>query len=81
MIVNEGPDISLKGWTLTSSRNITYTFPNVTLFEESFISVHTMTGADVPTDLFMNRTDAAWQAGDKLTLIREDQTVAEYTIR
>ncbi|HEY3288592.1 MAG TPA: lamin tail domain-containing protein [Anaerolineae bacterium] len=81
VFVNQGNEVSLKGWTLTSTRNISYTFGNVTLFKDSFISLHTTTGSDVPTDLFMNRSDAAWQVGDVLTLSAQGNPVATVTVR
>ena len=81
VIVNEGGDAKMQGWTLTSSRNISYTFPNVTLFQDSFISVHTTSGTNVPTDLFMNRQDPAWQSGDVLTLADQSQVIAKYTLK
>jgi hypothetical protein len=81
VIVNEGNEIDLKGWTLTSSRSISYTFGDVTLFRDSFINLHTTTGADVPTDLFWNRTDPAWQTGDVLTLSNKGQLIATYTVK
>lgn len=81
VIVNQGNEVSLKGWSLSSTRNISYTFGNVTLFKDSFISLHTTTGADIPTDLFMNRNDAAWQVGDVLTLSAQGQPVATVTVK
>ncbi|MCL4506811.1 MAG: lamin tail domain-containing protein [Chloroflexi bacterium] len=81
VIVNQGDQVNMKGWTLSSSRSITYTFGNVTLFKDSFISLHTTSGADVPTDLFMNRSDAAWQVGDIITLARQSKTIATFTVK
>lgn len=81
VVVNEGGDASMNGWSLMSSRNISYTFPNVTLFQDSFISIHTTTGSNVPTDLFMNRTDPVWQSGDVLTLTNQGQVIAKYTVK
>jgi Lamin Tail Domain len=81
VIVNLASEVPLKGWTLTSSSNISYTFGNVTLFKDSFISLHTTTGADVTTDLFMNHADAAWQPGDMLTLTNNGLVMATYTVR
>ncbi len=81
VIANLSTEVSLKGWTLTSSRNISYTFGNVTLFRDSFINLHTTIGADVPTDLFMNRNDAAWQIGDVVTLSNQGQIVATATVK
>ncbi len=81
VIVNQGDQVNLKGWTLTSNKGITYTFGNVTLFKDSFISLHTTSGSDVPTDLFMNRSDAAWQVGDVITLAALGKTIATFTVK
>ena len=74
-------DVVLKDWVLTSSRNISYTFGNVTLFRSNFISLHTTNGTDVPTDLFWNRSESAWQIGDVLTLSNQGQVVTTYTVK
>jgi hypothetical protein len=81
VVVNEGAEVVMKGWSLSSSRGISYTFGNVTLFRDSFISLHTTAGSDVPTDMFMNRAEPAWQAGDTLTLSNQDQKVATFTVK
>ena len=81
VIANEGDAVELKGWTLASQRGTAYTFPNVTLFRDTFINIYTTSGADVSTDLFMNRGDAAWQVGDVVTLARNGQPVATYAIK
>jgi hypothetical protein len=73
-------DVLLKGWILTSNRNVSYTFGNVTLFRNNFINLHTTSGTDVPTDLFWNKTDPAWQVGDVLTLSNDGGVVTTYTV-
>ncbi|MGQ9814214.1 MAG: lamin tail domain-containing protein [Candidatus Roseilinea sp.] len=80
VLVNEGDTVDLTGWVLASSSGIAYTFGNVTLLKDSFINLHTTTGADVPTDLFWNRAEAAWKAGDRLTLLNDDQEIATFTV-
>lgn len=81
VIANEGDTLDLKGWTLSSPRGVVYTFGNVSLFKDNFINIYTTTGADIATDLFMNRADAAWQVGDVVTLAREGRAQATYTIK
>ncbi len=73
-------DVLLKGWVLSSNRNVSYTFGNVTLFRNNFINLHTTSGTDVPTDLFWNKVDPAWQVGDVLTLTNNGQVMATYTV-
>jgi Lamin Tail Domain len=74
-------DVVLTGWVLASSRNISYTFGNVTLFRSNFISLHTVSGTDVPTDLFWDRSEPAWQIGDVLTLSNQGQVITTYTVK
>ncbi|HQX09056.1 MAG TPA: hypothetical protein PKY66_01485 [Thermoflexales bacterium] len=81
VIANEGDTLELKGWTLASPRGVVYTFGNVSLFKDNFINIYTTTGADIATDLFMNRADAAWQVGDVVTLARDGRAQATYTIK
>ena len=81
VIANEGDTLELKGWTLSSPRGVVYTFGNVSLFKDNFINVYSTAGTDIATDLFMNRTDAAWQVGDVVTLSSGGQPVATYTIK
>ncbi len=81
VIANEGDTLELKGWTLSSPRGVVYTFGNVSLFKDNFINIYTTTGADIATDLFMNRAEAAWQVGDIVTLAREGRAQTSYTIK
>lgn len=80
VLVNEGDTVDLTGWVLASSSGIAYTFGNVTLLKDSFINLHTTTGADVPTDLFWDRAEPAWKAGDRLTLLNDNQEIATFTV-
>jgi len=81
VIVNEGDEVALTGWTLSNPRGKVYTFGNVALFKESFINLHTTAGVDVPTDLFWNQPEAVWRAGDEVTLRRGDEVIATYVVR
>jgi cytoskeletal protein RodZ len=80
VLVNEGDTVDLTGWVLSSSSGMAYTFGNVTLLKDSFINLHTTTGADVPTDLFWDRAEPAWKAGDRLTLSNGNQEIATFTV-
>lgn len=80
VLVNEGDSVDLTGWVLASSSGMAYTFGNVTLLKDSFINLHTTTGADVPTDLFWDRSEPAWKPGDRLTLSNGNQEIATFTV-
>lgn len=81
VIVNEGNQVDMTGWTLSNPRGKIYTFGNVVLFKESFINLHTTTGVDVPTDLFWNQEEAVWQVGDEATLKRGDEVMATFAVK
>jgi hypothetical protein len=50
----------LAGWTLASAGNTTFTFPALTLEEESSVRVHEGEGAGSPTDIYTNSTVPLW---------------------
>jgi hypothetical protein len=81
VIVNEGEQTDLTGWTLSNPRGKVYTFGNVVLFKENFINLHTTKGVDIPTDLFWNLDEAVWQAGDIATLKRGDEVMATFEVK
>jgi len=80
VLVNEGDPVDLSGWVLSSSSGNAYTFGTVTLFKDSFINLRSTTGADVPTDLYWNRSEPAWKAGDTLALSRGGETLTTFSI-
>jgi hypothetical protein len=81
VIVNEGEQADLTGWTLSNPRGKVYTFGNVLLLKDNFINLHTTTGVDIPTDLFWNQEEAIWQAGDVATLKRGDEVMATFEVK
>lgn len=81
VIVNEGDQADLTGWTLSNPRGKVYTFGNVLLLKENFINLHSTKGVDVPTDLFWNQEEAVWQAGDIATLKRGDEVMATFEVK
>ena len=50
----------LAGWTLASAGNTTFTFPALTLEEESSVRVHEGEGAGSLTDIYTNGTAPLW---------------------
>lgn len=81
VIVNEGNDINLNGWTINTPRGKVFTFGNLTLFKDSFINVHTTNGGNTATDLFWNQTEPVWQSGDNVELKNNNAVVATYTVK
>ena len=81
VIVNEGEQVDMNSWTVSTPRGKTYSFGKVTLFKSSFVSLHSTSGADVPTDLFWNQTEPVWQSGDEVKLSKGDQVIATFTVK
>lgn len=81
VIVNEGDEVDLTGWTLSNPRGQVYTFGPVVLFKDSFINLYTTNGVDVPTKLFWNQPQAMWQVGDEVVLRRGDEVIATYVVK
>ncbi|MFZ2471168.1 MAG: lamin tail domain-containing protein [Methanothrix sp.] len=50
----------LTGWTLASAGNTTFTFPALTLEEESSVRVHEGEGYDSTTDIYTNSSNPLW---------------------
>lgn len=56
ILANEGETVDLTGWTLSTSRGVTYTFGSVVFPNNSFINIYTTSGVDTPTSLFWEPT-------------------------
>jgi hypothetical protein len=69
-IINVGTrQINLAGWTLRDGSQPVYTFGQVTIFGEGAgILVHSGSGSNGPTDLYLGLPAAIWQPGDSVTL-------------
>ena len=76
VMVNEGEQVDMTGWQMVPPRGTPYVFGQVVVFKNSFVNLHTTTGADVPTDLFWGLGEPMWQSGDELKLLRKDGSVA-----
>jgi len=50
----------ITGWTLASAENTTFTFPTLTLEEESFVRVHEGEGVGSVTDIYTNSSAPLW---------------------
>jgi LysM repeat protein len=68
IVRNRGGAISLDRWTLSDAEGNTFTFPALTLFADTQVSVHSTSGDSAPTDLYWGRTTPAWNGGELITL-------------
>ncbi|MFN2266586.1 MAG: LysM peptidoglycan-binding domain-containing protein [Anaerolineales bacterium] len=71
-----GPgEISLTGWSLESENGETFTFPQLTLFENGAVFVHTRSGQTTAVALYWNLDQAVWSSGDTVVLIDDQGNV------
>jgi hypothetical protein len=64
-------DLNLAGWTLSNEHDAVFTFPEkpaLLLYAGGAVQIFTRAGVDTPTEMFWNRTDAAWQPGEWASL-------------
>ena len=82
VIANEGELADIKGWSLSASRPISYSFKNVALLKDTFINVYTTSGSDTSINVFWNRDEPSWQVGDTVQLRNaQGQQVDAYEIK
>jgi hypothetical protein len=76
VIRNNGSEaLILTGWTLKDSKGITYTFPQLNLYPDGSLQVHTKTGTDRLPDLYWNRSAPLWESGE-LAVLYDAQNMA-----
>ena len=82
ILTNLGEVVTLTGWTLSDGRTNRYTFPDVTLFPDAEINVHTRAGTDTPSDLYWGASDAVWEATGTVAYLRDvsGKLVATYRV-
>lgn len=69
VIQNKGEDaVLLTGWTLRNGEGSSYTFPQVKMFKDGIVQVHSAAGANTPVDLYWGRNQPAWVSGDTASL-------------
>ena len=61
-------ELGLSGWQLRDSDNNTFTFPQLVLYTNGAVQVHTATGTDTVVDLYWGLREAVWQSGETANL-------------
>lgn len=65
----EGEDqIDLASWQLKDEDGNTFKFPQLTLYPNGAVQVHTAAGADTVIDLYWGMGDAVWSSGENARL-------------
>ncbi|MFZ5909885.1 MAG: lamin tail domain-containing protein [Chloroflexota bacterium] len=61
-------ELALANWQLKDDDGNTFTFPQLTLFPNGAVQVHTASGSDTVVDLYMGRRDPVWESGEVASL-------------
>jgi hypothetical protein len=60
--------LDLTSWQLKDEDGNTYTFPNITLYPNGAVQVHTAAGADTVIDLYWGIGEGVWNSGEEARL-------------
>jgi len=60
--------LNLAGWQLKDSNGNTFTFPQITLYQNGAVQVHTSSGTGTVIDLYWNMGEPVWQSGEDAKL-------------
>ncbi len=61
-------ELALANWQLKDDDGNTFTFPQLTLFPNGAVQVHTASGSDTVVDLYMGLRDPVWESGEVASL-------------
>jgi len=60
--------LDLASWQLKDEDGNTFTFPQLTLYSNGAVQVHTVSGTDTVIDLYWGIGEAAWSSGENARL-------------
>jgi len=61
-------DLGLANWQIKDDDGNTFTFPQLTLYTNGAVQVHTASGSDTVVDLYMGLRDPIWESGESARL-------------
>ena len=61
-------ELGLANWQLKDDSGNTFTFPQLTLYTNGAVQVHTTSGTDTVVDLYMGLRDPIWETGESARL-------------
>jgi hypothetical protein len=61
-------ELNLTSWQLKDDNGNTYTFPQLTLYQNGAVQVHTIAGTDSVIDLYWGIGEAVWSSGENTSL-------------
>lgn len=70
VIQNKGDDpVTLTNWTLNNGSRTVFIFPQVKMFKDGMLQIHSVAGANTAVDLYLGMTEPAWQSGDVASIV------------
>jgi hypothetical protein len=74
-------ELGLENWQLKDDNGNTYTFPQLILYTDGAVQVHTAPGSDTVVDLYMGLRDPIWESGEIASLYDpQDNLRASYRV-
>jgi len=67
-------NLDLAGWQLKDEDKNIFVFPQLTLYPEGAVQVHTMAGQNTVVDLYWGMRQSLWQSGEIVSLIDSQGT-------
>jgi len=74
-------ELGLANWQLKDENGNTFTFPQLILYTDGAVQVHTVSGSDTVVDLYMGLRDPIWESGEVAKLFDpQDNLRATYRV-
>jgi len=82
ILTNLGQPVNMARWTLSDGNGNRYTFPDVTMFADAEINLHTQAGTNTPSDLYWGESEARWGKTGTVAYLRDaaGKLVATYRV-
>lgn len=62
-------ELEMTGWKLEDTNGNIFVFPELTLYKDGAINIHTSAGINTVIDLYWNKNESVWQVGETATLL------------
>ncbi len=62
-------ELDLTGWMLKDEDKNIFTFPQLTLYPDGAVQVHTVAGQDTVVDLYWGKENSVWESGEAASLV------------
>ena len=62
-------ELDLAGWYLEDENKNVFVFPQLILFAEGAVRVHTMSGQNTVVDLYWGMRESVWESGEVASLM------------